>query len=80
MTRHRFVNEGAGVFAALVLAGCGSTPSETGSESRPGAEQPSAVRDYLFRKTSCEKRFFACPLVRANAIARLDRGHRGLRW
>ncbi|WNG26576.1 endo-alpha-mannosidase [Cystobacter fuscus] len=43
MTRHRFVNEGAGVFAALVLAGCGSTPSETGSEARPGAEQPSAA-------------------------------------
>ncbi|ADO71101.1 glycoside hydrolase family 71/99-like protein [Stigmatella aurantiaca] len=41
MTRHRFMNEGAGVFAALLLAGCGSASTE--SEGQPGAEAPTAT-------------------------------------
>jgi len=42
MTRRRFVNEGAGVVAALVLAGCGSASSDTESVARPGAPEPTA--------------------------------------
>ncbi|MDC0714964.1 glycoside hydrolase family 71/99-like protein [Stigmatella sp. ncwal1] len=41
MTRHRFMNEGASVFAALLLAGCGSASTEP--ESQPGAEGPTAT-------------------------------------
>ncbi|SEL95648.1 hypothetical protein SAMN05444354_11026 [Stigmatella aurantiaca] len=37
MTRHRFVNGGAGVFAALMLVGCGQTASE------PEVEAPAAA-------------------------------------
>ncbi|MET0401946.1 MAG: glycoside hydrolase family 71/99-like protein [Cystobacter sp.] len=42
MKRHHFLNEGAGVLAALVVAGCGSQPTGSGSVEPEGAREPSA--------------------------------------
>ena len=43
MLRHRFVNEGAGVFAALVLAGCGAASTETEPAAEPTASVTAPV-------------------------------------